>query len=104
MMVSPNHELAPLIVNSIRKDLFDANENFNCLALHVIANLSSVEVAETLALDIYGILISTSKSQLVRKKAGLCILQIYRKLPDIIPAQLWAESIIELITDPNPVI
>jgi AP-2 complex subunit alpha len=59
MMVNENHELAPLVVNSIRKDLIDPAENFNCLAIHAITNIASKELSEMLVQDVYKLFVST---------------------------------------------
>lgn len=52
------HELLHLVVNSIRKDLLDNNEMYNCLALHAIANVGGREMGEALSVDVHRLLIS----------------------------------------------
>jgi AP-2 complex subunit alpha len=37
----------------------------------------------------------------VKKKAGLCLLRLYRKYPDIIPGKDWAQNIIAVLDDGN---
>ncbi|KAI8914415.1 adaptin N terminal region-domain-containing protein [Gorgonomyces haynaldii] len=101
MMISETHELAPLVVNSLRKDLDDHNENFNCLAIHAVTNICSREICEMMALDIYKIFTSTSRSSLIRKKAGLCLLRIYRKFPELVSGEDWAPSILKALEDKN---
>jgi AP-2 complex subunit alpha len=58
-MLTENHELAPLVVNSIRKDLDDPDENFNCLAIHATTNIASQELSEMLIQDIYKLFVSS---------------------------------------------
>ncbi|KAG5463445.1 MAG: adaptor-related protein complex 2, short form [Olpidium bornovanus] len=58
LLLTENHELVRLVVNSIRKDLEDLNEINNCLALHAIANIGAREMVESLAPDVYKMLIS----------------------------------------------
>lgn len=53
-----NSDIVRLVINSIRKDLEDNNEIFNCLALHAIANLGGMEMAEALADSVLRSLIS----------------------------------------------
>jgi AP-2 complex subunit alpha len=53
-----NHDLTRLVVNSIRKDLEELNEIYNCLALHAIANIGGREMAESLSFDVHRLLIS----------------------------------------------
>ena len=49
LFLHEQHELLHLVVNSIRKDLTDHNELYNCLALHAIANVGSREMGEATA-------------------------------------------------------
>jgi AP-2 complex subunit alpha len=58
LLMHENSDLVRLVVNSVRKDLDDMNETNNCLALHAIANIGGAEMAEALAGDVYGLLIS----------------------------------------------
>lgn len=58
LMLHEQHELLHLVVNSIRKDLLDHNELFNCLALHAIANVGSREMGEALSGEVHRLLIS----------------------------------------------
>lgn len=58
LFLHEQHELLHLVVNSIRKDLMDHNELFNCLALHAIANVGSREMGEALSGEVHRLLIS----------------------------------------------
>lgn len=58
LFLHEKHELLHLVVNSIRKDLLDNNELFNCLALHAIANVGGREMGEALSLEVHRLLIS----------------------------------------------
>lgn len=58
MMLNEHHELAPLVVNSIRKDLDHPEENVNCLAIHATTNIASQELSEMLIQDIFKVFIS----------------------------------------------
>lgn len=58
LFLHEQHELLHLVVNSIRKDLTDHNELFNCLALHAIANVGSREMGEALSGEVHRLLIS----------------------------------------------
>jgi len=92
------HELLHLVVNSIRKDLLDHNELNNCLALHAIANIGGRSMAESLAPEVYRLLISPASKSFVKKKAALTLLRLYRKLSTCVQPQ-WAERIIAIIDD-----
>lgn len=58
LFLHEKHELLHLVVNSIRKDLMDHNELFNCLALHAIANVGGREMGEALGSEVHRLLIS----------------------------------------------
>ncbi|KAI0018233.1 Adaptor protein complex AP-2 alpha subunit [Xylariomycetidae sp. FL0641] len=98
LFLHEKHELLHLVVNSIRKDLCDHNELFNCLALHAIANVGGREMGESLSGEVHRLLISPTSKAFVKKKAALTLLRLYRKHPDIIQPQ-WAERIISLMDD-----
>lgn len=98
LFLHEKHELLHLVVNSIRKDLLDHNELFNCLALHAIANVGGREMGEALSGDVHRLLISPTSKAFVKKKAALTLLRLYRKYPDIVQPQ-WAERIVSLMDD-----
>nr|KAJ3423279.1 hypothetical protein HK105_006656 [Polyrhizophydium stewartii] len=97
LMLNETHELARLVVNSIHRDLDDHNEVFNCLALHAIANIGGREMSETLINDIFKLFTGSARSQFVKKKAGLTLLRLYRKFPDLIPGSEWAPKILPIL-------
>ncbi|CCL98959.1 uncharacterized protein FIBRA_00967 [Fibroporia radiculosa] len=99
LLMHENSDFLRLVVNSIRKDLNDNNEISNCLALHAIANVGGTEMAEALAEDVHRLLISPTSPSVVRKKAALTLLRLYRKHPDVIPAAEWALRIISIMDD-----
>ncbi|KAJ1325142.1 AP-2 complex subunit alpha [Microdochium nivale] len=98
LFLHEKHELLHLVVNSIRKDLLDNNELFNCLALHAIANVGGREMGEALSGEVHRLLISPTSKAFVKKKSALTLLRLYRKHPDIVQPQ-WAERIISLMDD-----
>lgn len=99
LLFHENSDLVRLVVNSIKKDLDDMNEIYNCLALHAIANIGGREMAETLALDVHRLLISPTSRSFVQKKAALTMLRLFRKHPDVIPVTDWADRIIALMDE-----
>ncbi|KAH6656353.1 adaptin N terminal region-domain-containing protein [Truncatella angustata] len=98
LFLHEKHELLHLVVNSIRKDLLDHNELFNCLALHAIANVGGREMGEALSGEVHRLLISPTSKAFVKKKAALTLLRLYRKHPGIVQPQ-WAERIVSLMDD-----
>lgn len=101
LLMHENSDIVRLVVNSIRKDLDEINEVNNCLALHAIANIGGVEMAEALAGDVHRLLISPTSRSFVKKKAALTLLRLYRKHPEVIPAEDWALRIIAIMDDDN---
>ncbi|KAF3916277.1 hypothetical protein ABW21_db0202183 [Orbilia brochopaga] len=100
LFLNENHDLLHLVVNSIKKDLLDNNELFNCLALHAIANVGGREMGEALNADVHRLLISPTSKSFVKKKAALTLLRLYRKHPGIVQ-ETWAERVISLMDDPD---
>ncbi|KAM3461618.1 hypothetical protein BB8028_0007g02870 [Beauveria bassiana] len=98
LFLHEKHELLHLVVNSIRKDLLDHNELFNCLALHAIANVGGREMGESLSGDVHRLLIAPTSKSFVKKKAALTLLRLYRKSPEIVNPQ-WADRLIHLMDD-----
>jgi AP-2 complex subunit alpha len=99
LLLTENHDLVRLVINSMKKDLEDFHETFNCLALQGIANLGGREVAESLVLDVFKLFVSGNSPNFVKKKAALCLLRLFRKHPDVIPLSEWADKIIAVLED-----
>ncbi|CAL1695821.1 unnamed protein product [Somion occarium] len=99
LLMHENSDFLRLVVNSIRKDLNENNEIYNCLALHAIANVGGQEMAEALSEDVHRLLISPTSHSFVRKKAALTLLRLYRKHPEVIPAAEWALRIVAIMDD-----
>ncbi|KAI8913742.1 adaptin N terminal region-domain-containing protein [Powellomyces hirtus] len=93
LMISESNELVRLVVNSMRKDLDDHIEIHQCLALQAIANISAREMAEALSTDVMRLMTSGQAKSFVKKKAALCLLRLFRRHPDLIPAKDWADKI-----------
>ncbi|RXK42346.1 AP-2 complex subunit alpha [Tremella mesenterica] len=102
LLMHENSDLVRLVINSIRKDLDDNNEIYNCLALHAIANLGGKEMAEALGEEVYRLMISHTSTTFVKKKAALTLLRLYRKHPTVLSTAEWAERIISMMSDPDP--
>ncbi|KAJ1658394.1 hypothetical protein IWQ61_002357 [Dispira simplex] len=101
LLLTENNDLLRLVVNSLRKDLDSSNELFNSLALHAIANIGGREMAETLSGDVQRLLISPLSNSFVKKKAALCLLRLFRKHSDVLPAVEWADRLLPLMDDPD---
>ena len=101
LMLREGDELLRLIINSIRSDLISKQDNAICLALNSICNVGGKEFAEALAPDVLSLLTANSTRTYVRKKAALTTLRLYRKSPDMLPANEWAERILVLLDEKN---
>jgi AP-2 complex subunit alpha len=97
LLLNENHELVTLITNSIKRDLASRDPNDQCLGLTAIANVGGKEQAEALADDVQKLLLSGDTKLLVRKKAALTLLRLYRKYPEILPPDAWASRVIALL-------
>ncbi|KAG8644694.1 hypothetical protein MANES_11G155700v8 [Manihot esculenta] len=64
-----------------------------------VGNIGGREFAESLAADVQKLLISSSCRPLVRKKAALCLLRLYRKNPDVVNIEGWADRMAQLLDE-----
>ncbi|XP_050368388.1 AP-2 complex subunit alpha-1-like [Argentina anserina] len=98
-LLNENHDFLRLAINTVRNDIIGRNETFQCLALTMVGNIGGREFAESLASDVQKLLISSSYRPLVRKKAALCLLRLYRKNPDVVNIDGWADRMAQLLDE-----
>lgn len=98
-LLNENHEFLRLAINTVRNDIIGRNETFQCLALTMVGNIGGREFSESLAPDVQKILISSSCRPLVRKKAALCLLRLYRKNPDVVNVDGWSDRMAQLLDE-----
>ncbi|PSR95230.1 AP-2 complex subunit alpha-2 like [Actinidia chinensis var. chinensis] len=98
-LLNENHDFLRLAINAIRNDVIGRNETFQCLALTLVGNIGGREFAESLAPDVQKLLISSSCRPLVRKKAALCLLRLYRKNPDVVIVDGWSDRMAQLLDE-----
>ncbi|XP_075512991.1 AP-2 complex subunit alpha-1-like isoform X1 [Primulina tabacum] len=98
-LLNENHDFLRLAINTVRNDIIGRNETFQCLALTLVGNIGGREFAESLAPDVQKLLISSSVRPLVRKKAALCLLRLYRKNPDVVNVDGWADRMTQLLDE-----
>eukprot|EP00727_Mastigamoeba_balamuthi_P009684 m51a1_g5338 Adaptor protein complex 2 (AP-2), alpha subunit (1044) ;mRNA; r:422924-427144 len=84
LLLDENHEMLPLLVNSLQEDLQSRNEAAQCLALHTISNIGGREMTETLAPTLLGLFLSPASTSCVKKKSAMAFLRLYRKNPAIV--------------------
>jgi len=97
LLLHEGHELLTLITNSIKRDLNSRDVNYQCLALTAVANVGGKEFAEALTQDVQKLLVSGETRNIVRKKAALTLLRLYRKYPEILPPDAWSSRVIALL-------
>ncbi|KAF2300727.1 hypothetical protein GH714_015364 [Hevea brasiliensis] len=98
-LLNENHDFLRLAINTVRNDIIGRNETFQCLALTMVGNIGGREFAESLAADVQKLLISSSYRPLVRKKAALCLLRLYRKNPDVVNIDGWSDQMAQLLDE-----
>jgi len=82
LFLHEQHDMIPLIINSMGMDLSSRSELANCLSLTLIANVGSRETAEQLAGQVQNLLIAQATKTVVKKKAAVCLLHLFRKHHD----------------------
>lgn len=98
-LLNENHDFLRLVINTVRNDIIGRNETFQCLALTMVGNVGGKEFSESLAPDVQKLLISNSCRPLVRKKAALCLLRLFRKNPDVVNIDGWSERMVQLLDE-----
>ncbi|KAG4185822.1 hypothetical protein ERO13_A08G003300v2 [Gossypium hirsutum] len=98
-LLNENHDFLRLAINTVRNDIIGRNETFQCLALTLVGNIGGREFAESLAPDVQKLLLSSSCRPLVRKKSALCLLRLFRKNPDVVNVDGWADRMTQLLDE-----
>ncbi|CAL9752652.1 unnamed protein product [Musa acuminata subsp. burmannicoides] len=98
-LLTENHEFLRMVINTVRNDIIGRNETFQCLALTMVGNIGGKEFSESLATDVQKLLVSSSCRPLVRKKAALCLLRLYRKNPDVVNIDGWSDRMSQLLDE-----
>ncbi|KAI8524239.1 hypothetical protein RHMOL_Rhmol13G0134900 [Rhododendron molle] len=98
-LLNENHDFLRLAINTVRNDIIGRNETFQCLALTMVGNIGGREFAESLSPDVQKLLISSSCRPLVRKKAALCLLRLFRKNPDVVNVDGWSDRMSQLLDE-----
>ncbi|CAI9105530.1 OLC1v1004467C2 [Oldenlandia corymbosa var. corymbosa] len=98
-LLNENHDFLRLAINVVRNDIIGRNETFQCLALTLVGNIGGREFAESLAPDVQKLLLSSSCRPLVRKKAALCLLRLFRKNPDVVNVDGWSDRMAQLLDE-----
>eukprot|EP00850_Spirogloea_muscicola_P012756 SM000084S23092 [mRNA] locus=s84:17407:23674:+ [translate_table: standard] len=98
-LLNENHDFLRLVINTVRNDIVGRHETFQCLALTMVGNVGGKEFSESLAPDVQKLLVSNSCRPLVRKKAALCLLRLFRKNQDVVNTEGWPEKMAVLLEE-----
>lgn len=101
VLLKNTDEQIRLVVQSIRNDLTAPRDETQCLALSAISNIGGPELAESLAGDVGRVLCGKTTFPIVRKKAAITLLRLFRVNPDLVPNDEWAPRIVGLLDDPT---
>ena len=104
VLLHENLEFVRLVINTMQNDLLSREENYQCMALTAIANMGGREFAEALSGEVLKLLTSSSTRNVVRKKAALCVLRLFRRNPDIISGDSFALKICNLLQERDLVV
>ena len=100
------------IVSTMKKDLTTApnasakkkkgtvkNDAVQCLALCSLANISGLELIQSMHVEVQHVLVSNSSTEQVKKKAALCLLRLSRTSPNLLSGRDFAPHIGQLLQD-----
>ena len=100
VLMNSNNDLMRLIIQSIKNDLSSKNPIHVNLALQCIANTGiGREMAETFAPEIPKLLVSGDTIDVVKQSAALCLLRLFRAMPEMTLSSEWTSRIIHLLND-----
>lgn len=100
VLMNSNNDLMRLIIQSIKNDLSSRNPIHVNLALQCIANIGiGREMAETFAPEIPRLLVSGDTIDVVKQSAALCLLRLFRAMPEMTLSSEWTSRIIHLLND-----
>lgn len=100
VLMNSNSDLMRLIIQSIKNDLASKNPIHVNLALQCIANIGiGREMAETFAPEIPRLLVSGDTIDVVKQSAALCLLRLFRAMPEMTLSNEWTSRIIHLLND-----
>ena len=99
VLLNEHHDFLRLVINSIHSDLTNRIEAHQCLALTLVANVGGKEFAEALTQDVQTLLTSSVSRPVVRKKAALCLLRLFRRCREVVDQMQWSEEMLKLLDE-----
>ena len=101
ILMKSSDDKMTLVVNSVRNDLLSRNNYYQTLALSSVANIGGAEFASALTIDVQRTLTAKYTDSIVKKKAALCLLKLFRHNPESIVHEDWAPSMVQLLENNN---
>jgi len=99
-LFNEKHDLLTMLTQPVKNDLSrDTPEHVQALAMSLIGNIGSRQMADTLWKDVADLLTRGTSRSSIRKKACLCMLSMIRKAPENIEIEAIAPRVINMIAD-----
>jgi len=99
VLVNAQSELMKLIVQNMKNDISSSKPVHVNLALHCIANIGSLEMAEAFGPEVPKLIVSPQASESVKQSACLCLLRLFRTSKESMTYADWASRVIHLLND-----
>ena len=99
VLLNETHEFLRLVINSVREDIISRSEIFQCLGLSFVANVGGREFADALASDVQRVLLNAGTRPIVRKKAALALLRLFRRNKEIIVPETFSRQLADLLDE-----
>ncbi|WFD19577.1 hypothetical protein MCAP1_001811 [Malassezia caprae] len=96
MRDSEKQIVAP-VINVLQRDLASLRDSHTCMALHALANIGTLEMAEELGESVLKLLVSATSPPAVVRKAALTLLHLLGKDPQCVNVWEWLDRIVPLI-------
>lgn len=97
MLVHERSDARALVIETLRRDLASLRESHTCLALHALATIGTLEMAEELGESVLQLLVSATSAPAVTRKAALTLLHLVRKDPHCVNLWEWLDRIALLL-------
>jgi len=99
VLVNARSDLMNLIVQNMKNDISSSKPVHVNLALHCIANIGSMEMAEAFGPEVPKLIVSPQASESVKQSAALCLLRLFRTSKESMTYADWASRVIHLLND-----
>jgi AP-2 complex subunit alpha len=99
VLLNETHEFLRLVINSVREDIISRSEIFQCLGLSFVANVGGREFADALAADVQRVLLNGGARPIVRKKAALALLRLFRRNKEILVPETFSRQLADLLDE-----